>query len=38
MGQRGQVRRSQQLVILGMIDSDATQIKWALQKESSGKK
>ena len=38
MGQRGQVRRSQQLVVLGMIDNDATQIKWALQKESNGKK
>jgi uncharacterized heparinase superfamily protein len=38
MGQRGQVRRSQQLVVLGLIDNDATQIKWALQKESSGKK
>jgi uncharacterized heparinase superfamily protein len=38
MGQRGQVRRSQQLVVLGLIESDATQIKWALQKESGGKK
>jgi uncharacterized heparinase superfamily protein len=33
MGQRGQVRRSQQLVVLGMIDSDTTTIKWAFQKE-----
>jgi uncharacterized heparinase superfamily protein len=34
MGQSGQVRRSQQLVVLGMIDSDATTVKWAFQKES----
>jgi uncharacterized heparinase superfamily protein len=33
MGQRGQVRRSQQLVVLGMIDSDSTVVKWAFQKE-----
>lgn len=33
MGQRGQVRRSQQLVVLGMIDSDTTTVKWAFQKE-----
>lgn len=33
MGQRGQVRRSQQLVVLGMIDSDSTTVKWAFQKE-----
>ncbi|MET1027076.1 MAG: heparinase II/III family protein [Dongiaceae bacterium] len=37
MGQRGQMRRSQQLVILAMIEADVTQIKWALEKES-GKK
>jgi uncharacterized heparinase superfamily protein len=33
MGQYGQVRRSQQLVVLGMIDSDTTTVKWAFQKE-----
>jgi len=33
MGQRGHVRRSQQLVVLGMIDSDTTTVKWAFQKE-----
>jgi uncharacterized heparinase superfamily protein len=33
LGHKGQVRRSQQLLILGLIESDETQIKWALQKE-----
>lgn len=37
MGQKGQMRRSQQLVILAMIEADVTQIKWALEKESSKK-
>jgi uncharacterized heparinase superfamily protein len=33
LGHKGQVRRSQQLLALGLIESDETQIKWALQKE-----
>jgi uncharacterized heparinase superfamily protein len=33
LGAKGQVRRSQQLLVLGLIESDETQIKWALQKE-----
>ena len=33
LGNKGQVRRSQQLLVLGLIESDETQIKWALQKE-----
>ncbi len=33
LGHKGQVRRSQQLLVLGLIESDETQIKWALQKE-----
>jgi uncharacterized heparinase superfamily protein len=35
LGQSGMVRRAQQLVIQGLIEGDATQIKWALQKESA---
>lgn len=33
LGNKGQVRRSQQLLVLGLIEGDETQIKWALQKE-----
>ena len=33
LGHKGQVRRTQQLLVLGLIESDETQIKWALQKE-----
>lgn len=33
LGAKGQVRRSQQLLVLGLIEGDETQIKWALQKE-----
>ena len=33
LGHKGQVRRTQQLVVLGQIEGDETQVKWALQKE-----
>jgi uncharacterized heparinase superfamily protein len=33
LGQKGQVRRTQQLVVTGAIAGDETQVKWALQKE-----
>jgi uncharacterized heparinase superfamily protein len=33
LGQKGQVRRTQQLVVTGPIEGDETQVKWALQKE-----
>jgi uncharacterized heparinase superfamily protein len=33
LGQKRQVRRTQQLLVLGQIDVDETQVKWALQKE-----
>ncbi|WP_374380595.1 heparinase II/III family protein [Dongia sp.] len=36
IGQNGQVKRSQQIVVIGTIDSDQTEIRWLLQKE--GKK
>ena len=33
LGHKGQVRRTQQLVVTGAIEGDETQVKWALQKE-----
>lgn len=33
LGHKGQVRRTQQLIVQGQIDGDETQVKWALQKE-----
>jgi len=33
LGQSGMVRRTQQLVVQGVIEDDTTQVKWALQKE-----
>jgi len=33
LGHKGQVRRTQQLLVLGFIEGDETQVKWALQKE-----
>jgi uncharacterized heparinase superfamily protein len=35
LGQSGTLRRAQQLVVQGVIDSDTTQVKWALQKEGA---
>lgn len=35
LGQTGMVRRTQQLVVQGAIEDDATQVKWALQKEGA---
>ena len=35
LGQSGAVRRTQQLVVLGPIEDDTTQVKWALQKEGA---
>jgi uncharacterized heparinase superfamily protein len=37
IGQGGQVRRSQQIVVIGTIEADQTQIRWLLQREG-GKK
>lgn len=37
IGLGGQVRRSQQIVVIGTIDTDQTQIRWLLQREG-GKK
>lgn len=37
IGLGGQVRRSQQIVVIGTIESDQTQIRWLLQREG-GKK
>ncbi|MBL8709738.1 MAG: hypothetical protein JNL25_11130, partial [Rhodospirillaceae bacterium] len=33
IGAGGQLRRSQQIVVLGTIDSDRTEIRWLLQRE-----
>jgi len=33
IGAGGRVRRTQQLVIMGMIESDRTEVKWLLQRE-----
>jgi uncharacterized heparinase superfamily protein len=35
LGQSGMVRRTQQLVVQGVIEDDTTQVKWALQKEGA---
>lgn len=35
LGQPGTVRRTQQLVVQGVIEGDTTQVKWALQKEGA---
>jgi uncharacterized heparinase superfamily protein len=37
IGQNGQVRRSQQIVVIGTIEHDQTEIRWLLQREG-GKK
>jgi uncharacterized heparinase superfamily protein len=33
IGAGGRVRRTQQLVIMGVIESDQTEVKWLLQRE-----
>jgi uncharacterized heparinase superfamily protein len=33
IGAGGKVRRTQQLVIMGAIDSDKTEVKWLIQRE-----
>lgn len=37
LGNKGAVRRAQQLVALGIIESDKTQLQWALQREGARK-
>jgi uncharacterized heparinase superfamily protein len=37
IGPGGQVRRSQQVVVIGTIEGDQTQIRWLLQKEGGRK-
>jgi uncharacterized heparinase superfamily protein len=37
IGAEGRVRRTQQLVVMGAIESDRTEVKWLIQRESSRK-
>jgi hypothetical protein len=37
IGLGGQVRRTQQLLVMGTIESNQTELKWLIQRES-GKK
>ncbi|HEY4162148.1 MAG TPA: heparinase II/III family protein, partial [Dongiaceae bacterium] len=37
IGAQGRVRRTQQLVVMGPIDNDRTEVKWLIQRESSRK-
>jgi uncharacterized heparinase superfamily protein len=37
IGAHGRVRRTQQLVVMGTIESDRTEVKWLIQRESGRK-
>ena len=37
IGAHGRVRRTQQLVVLGTIESDRTEVKWLIQREGGRK-